>query len=186
MKKAVALAIVLAVAPVVAAPAMAKDKVPELSTAQMNEIQGRTYSASAAQVMASAVAALQSAGYMEITANKDAGTVSGHTDGKSKLMYNFFWGFGKKKMTQTAEFLVEELTPGHTTLRLNIFLNESKTRSIIFGNRMTDASLIKVAEPYQTLLDSVSAEVGKRGGTMTPAVAATAVAPAVAEPAAAK
>ncbi len=145
--------------------ALAKDKPPELSADQLTLAQTQTFAAPFSAVMSSAVAALQTDGYMEIVASKDAGTVSGHTDAKSKLMYNFFWGLGKKKLTQTAQFLIEEIRPGQTTLRLNLFLNESKTRSIVFGSRMTDATLIKQGEPYRGLMDLVGSEVARRGGT---------------------
>lgn len=155
----------LILAPLAQSAVTAKDKAPELSAGQLSEMQTRTFAAPSAVVMSSAVAALQGQGYMDIAASKDAGTVSGHTDAKSKLMFNIIWGLGKKKLTQTAQFLVEEVRPGQTTLRLNLFLNESKTRSIILGNRMTDATLVKVGEPYTELMNAVSAEVGKRAST---------------------
>lgn len=151
----------------------AREKLPELSASELAAVQSRTYPVSDKVVFSSAVAALQAAGYLGIEASKDAGTISGHTDAKSKLMFNIFWGLGKKKYTQTAQFLVEEMQPGQTTLRLNLFLNESKTRSIIFGNKATDAMLIRQGEPYTALLQLVDAEVARRKPLETKADAAT-------------
>ncbi|MGN6538032.1 MAG: hypothetical protein ACTHKQ_20165 [Mesorhizobium sp.] len=166
----------MAISLVVPASAIAKDKVPELSASELAAAQSRTYNAPINEVFASAIAALQAQGYLDIQASKDAGTISGHTDAKSKLMYNIFWGLGKKKYTQTAQFLVEEIHPGQTTLTLNLFLNESKTRSIVFGKKATDATLIKQGQPYADLLANVDQQVARR--------APAAVAGAVAQPAA--
>lgn len=162
MDRFVRLTTALVLATAVPVGVSAAEKVPELPQVELAKVQARTYSAPAAAVMASAVAAMQSQGYLGIEANRDAGTVAGSTDAKSKLMFNIFWGLGKKKLTQTAQFLVEEIKPGETSLRLNLFINESKTRSIVFGSRMTDALLVKHGAPYNDLLAVVDQEVARR------------------------
>ena len=172
MKKtmlAVAFAAVTITAPV---SVNAKEKPPELSQTELQAVQTHTYAASRAVVFSSAIAALQTAGYLNIEANRDAGTISGQTEAKSKLMFNIFWGLGKKKRTLTAQFLVEELQPGQTTLRLNLFLNTSKTRNIIWGNKATDGELIKQGQPYIDLFKTVDDEVAKRTPVAAPAPAA--------------
>ncbi|MGN6278895.1 MAG: hypothetical protein ACTHM8_09265 [Sphingomonas sp.] len=171
----------IAVGVAVPGAAVAKDKVPELSASELAAAQSRTYALPANEVFASAIAALQSQGYLDIQASKDAGTISGHTDAKAKLMFNIIWGLGKKKYTQTAQFLVEQMQPGQTSLTLNLFLNESKTRSIVFGKKATDATLIRQAQPYADLLAVVDQQVARRtpGGApaVQPTVAPTAMVP---------
>lgn len=171
-----------AVATALPATAFSKDKVPELSATELAAVQSRTYALPQNQVFASAVAALQQQGYLGIEGNKDAGTISGSTDAKSKLMFNIIWGLGKKKYTQTAQFLVQEIRPGQTTLTLNLFLNESKTRSIVFGQKNTDATVIRQPEPYNTLLAAVDEQVAKRSSVVVPAAPASPAAAAAVAP----
>jgi len=133
------------------------------------------------------IAALQSLGYVDITASKDAGTISGQTEAKGKIFYNILWGFGKKKLTQKASLLIEDNGPGQSLVRLNLHVTESKQRGL-FGTAFSDGKLVVVAEPYDTFFNALKAEVARRTPTApapAPVQAATETqaAPAAASPA---
>lgn len=85
------------------------------------------------------MATLQTLGYLNINASKDAGTISGETEAKGKIIYNIIWGVGKKKRTQLASLLVEQTSPSQTTVKLNLSVNESKSRGL-FGNAFKTVS----------------------------------------------
>jgi hypothetical protein len=161
-------------------PAIAADKPVELSATELAAAQSRTYGVPAGTAFSAVVATLQSLSYVDINASKDAGTISGVTETKGKLIYNIFWGFGKKKLTQKASLLVEDNGGTGSRVQLNLHVNEAKQRGI-FGTAFTDGKLVKVAEPYSSFFTALDAEVAKRA----PAPAATAVAAPVAPAAAA-
>lgn len=168
MAAAVALAATGTVSPAYA------EKPVELSSTELAAVQSKTYSVPANSAFSASIAALQTLGYVDITASKDAGTISGQTEAKGKIFYNILWGFGKKKLTQKASLLIEEHGPGQSLVRLNLHVTESKQRGI-FGTAFSDGKLVKVAEPYETFFATLKGEVDRR--------AATAVVPAAAAPA---
>ena len=110
----------------------------------------------------SVLSALQTLGYVDLNADRDSGTVSAVTDAKAKTIYNIFWGFGKKKWTQTASILVEENGLG-SRVRLNMMLHETKARGI-FGTSFTDGKIVRIAQPYQDFFAVLDQEVRNRGG----------------------
>ena len=142
-------------------PAFAGEKPVELTPAQLTEAQTEAYSVPSSTAFSASIAALQTLGYVDITASKDAGTISGQTEAKGKIFYNILWGFGKKKLTQKASLLIEDNGPGQSLVRLNLHVTESKQRGL-FGTTFSDGKLVLVAEPYDTFFNALKAEVARR------------------------
>ena len=80
----------------IATPAFA-EKPAELSASQLAAVQARQYNVPSDVAFKAAIATLQSLGYMDIQASKDAGTIEGVTESKAKIIYNILWGFGKSR-----------------------------------------------------------------------------------------
>jgi len=152
------------------------EKPVELAPAELAAAQSRPYSVPANVAFSAAISALQTLGYMDINASKDAGTISAQTEAKGKMIYNILWGVGKKKTTQKASILVED-NGDRAVVRLNLLQAESKSRGL-FGTAFSDGKMVKVAEPYSAFFTALDAEVARRS-----AVAATQSAPAPAAPA---
>ena len=170
-----------AVAATSATPAVAGPKPVELAAAELTTAQTRTYNVPANIAMNASVAALQTLGYVDIVASKDAGTVSGTTEAKAKVIYNIFWGFGKKKYTQKASLLVEDNGGAATVVRLNLHLNESKSRGI-WGTSFTDGKLVRIGEPYAEFYQALDAEVARRAPANPAAAALTPISTTVLTP----
>ena len=151
-----------------AVPAHAAPKPVELSPTELAAVQNRSYNVPSSTAFSASVAALQALGYVDIVASKDAGTISGTTESKAKVIYNIIWGLGKKKYTQKASLLVEENGPGVALVRLNLHVNETKSRGI-FGTAFSDGKLVRVADPYQDFYTALDGEITRRspiaGGT---------------------
>ena len=167
----------LAVASFVCASPAFADKPVELAPTELAAIQAHSYPVPSGVAFGAVVAALQTQGYMDIQASKDAGTVSGVTEAKAKIIYNILWGFGKKKLTQKAALLVEDLPGGRSNVRLNLLVSETKARGI-FGTSFSDGKMVKTAEPYQEFFHALDAEVATRVATMAPPAPAPVLAPA--------
>lgn len=166
MKRRTILAAALAIAATsLASPALAEKKPAELSPTQLADAQSEVYAVPASAAFSASIAALQTLGYVDINASKDAGTISGQTEAKGKIFYNILWGFGKKKLTQKASLLIEENGPGQSLVRLNLHVTETKARGI-FGTSFSDGKLVKVAEPYDTFFNALKAEVARRAAAM--------------------
>lgn len=147
----------------------AKDAKPvELSDTEIAAIQSRNYDVSYDVLFPSVMSTLQSLGYMNVVASRDAGTASGETDAKGKVIYNIIWGFGKKKRTQRASIFMEPQGAGKSVLKLRLTLVESKSRGII-GSGFSEGQMVKVSEPYDIFYTALGAEVARRGGAVTPA-----------------
>jgi hypothetical protein len=166
----------VAAAVFIGAPAYAAPKPVELTAEQLSAVQFKTYSVPPKVAFGATVAALQTMGYVDINSSRDAGTISGITEAKAKTIYNIFWGFGKKKLTQKASLLVEEFGPSGSMIRLNLHINEMKARGI-FGTSFSDGKLVRVGEPYADFWKSLDAEIGRRSPPPTPAT--TPVVPSV-------
>lgn len=145
------------------APVMAaeKDKPVELSASELAAVQTKTYATTFGKAFPATIATLQSLGYLNINASRDAGTITAETESKGKMIYNILWGIGKKKKTQQASILIEEMAPNQTTIKLNLSINESKSRGI-FGNAFKDGELVRFGEPYAEFYSSLSAEMARR------------------------
>jgi hypothetical protein len=178
MKTIIKLAAAFAVATsAVTTPAYA-DKPAELSASDLAAIQAHSYKVPAEVAFKSVVAALQSLGYVDINASKDAGTISAVTEAKAKIIYNILWGFGKKKMTQKASLLVEDNGPAGSVVHLNLLVSQTKARGI-FGTSFSDGQMVKVADPYNQFFTALDTEVADRALRYLPApVAVPASAPA--------
>ena len=162
MKKAISKALLVFALVGSTAVVTAKDTKPvELTPAELTAIQTKTYLAPVSVAFPATVATLQTLGYLNITASKDAGTISGETEAKGKVIYNIIWGFGKKKHTQLASLLVEQVSPTKTTVKLNLSVNESKSRGFM-GNAFKDGQIVKIAEPYEQFYSSLDAEIARR------------------------
>lgn len=179
MKLSMRVAAALAVASMsFASPVLANP--PELSPAELAAVQAHSYSVPSNVAFGSVIAALQTLGYVDIQASKDAGTISGTTEAKAKIIYNILWGFGKKKLTQKASLLVEDQGQGHSSVRLNLLVAETKARGI-FGTSFSDGKMVKTADPYNEFFAALDAEIAHRQSV---AAAAPAPAPAAAPAAA--
>ena len=151
----------LAIAPV---SVIAKEKVPEpveLSESELDALQNREVSAETDVVFRSTIAALQEIGYININASKDAGTITAETDAKSKLVYNIFWGFGKKKRTQLASVFVEPMGSGRTRMSIKMQMVEAKAR---MGASYSDGKPIRFAEPYASFYAEFDKALALRAG----------------------
>lgn len=158
--------------------ALAEQKPVELSATELAAVQAKTFAVPVNTAFSASLATLQTLGYIDINASKDAGTISAQTEAKGKIFYNILWGFGKKKLTQKASLLIEENGPGASLVRLNLHLTESKARGL-FGTSFSDGKLVKVEEPYASFFAVLQAEVARRAVPAatpvmtTPAAAAT-------------
>ena len=165
--KAAALALALAS---LGSPAMA-GRPPELPDAELMNVQSRHYAVPPKVAFNSVLASLQTLGFVDINANRDAGTVSAVTDSKAKTILNIFWGFGKKKWTEKASLLIEDEGAG-SLVRLNLMLSETKSRGI-FGTSFTDGQIVRERDPYIDFFHIVDGEVARRGGTAAASGAVT-------------
>ena len=161
LKRKFVLAAAIALAATNISTSAAAEKPVELSTTELAAVQSETYNVPASTAFSASIAALQTLGYVDINASKDAGTISGQTEAKGKIFYNILWGFGKKKLTQKASLLIEDNGPGQSLVRLNLHVTESKQRGI-FGTAFSDGKLLMVAEPYTTFFSALNAEVARR------------------------
>lgn len=154
----------------------------ELSAAELTAVQSHSYSVPANVAFGATLSALQTLGYVDINASKDAGTITATTEAKAKVIYNIIWGLGKKKLTQKASLLIEDSGAGKSLVRLNLITSESKARGI-WGTSFTDGKMVKVAQPYTDFFTTLDAEVARRAAAaaVAPAPAATPVAVPVAE-----
>jgi hypothetical protein len=164
----------------VTSAAAAENKPVELSETELAAAQARTYSVPANVAFTASISALQTLGYIDINASKDAGTISAVTETKGKIIYNILWGVGKKKRTQKASILVED-NGNQARVRLNLIEAESKSRGL-FATAFTDGKLVKVGEPYGTFFTALDAEIARRSAA-APAAAPAPVVPATPAPA---
>ena len=164
MKLSYVIAAAVAVASVsVSTPAFAEKPI-ELSPTELGALQSQRYSVPGKIAFNAVLATLQSFGYTDVNASRDAGTITAQTEAKAKTIYNIFWGFGKKKYTQKASLLIEEVGDG-SLVRLNLHLNEAKARGI-FGTSFSDGKLIRYAGPYQDFFRALDTEIVNRGGSV--------------------
>ena len=166
----IAAAIAVSVSATVSTPAMAGGP-PELSATELAQVQSRRYGIDPKAAFNATLSTLQTLGFVDIDADREAGTISGITDAKAKTIYNIFWGLGKKKWTQKASVLVEEDGLG-SRVRVNMMLSETKSRGI-FGTSFTDGKIMRHAEPYQAFFGALDAEIAARGGNATATSAMT-------------
>ena len=169
-------------APVAVAAKEKEPKPVELGEAELATLQKREIPASTDVVFRSSIAALQEMSYVNINASKDAGTITAETDAKSKLVYNIFWGFGKKKLTQVASVFVEPTSPTTTRISVKLQTVEAKAR---MGSSYSDGKPVLFGEPYKAFYAEFDKALAVRmAETAAPAVAAPAAAEPVATPAA--
>lgn len=152
-----------------------------LAPAELAAAQARNYSVPAETAFAASISALQTLGYIDINASKDAGTISAQTEAKGKIIYNILWGVGKKKRTQKASILVENAGPNQARVRLNLLEAESKSRGL-WGTAFTDGKLVQVAEPYNAFFAALDAEVSRRSAAPSAPAASAPAAEAAAAP----
>ena len=168
IKPAAALAI--ATAPALATPAVAKPA--ELSAAELAAVQARSYAVPADVAFKAALSTLQTLGYVDINASKDAGTISAVTESKAKMIYNILWGFGKKKLTQKASLLIEDNGPTGSVVRLNLMVSQMKARNV-YATTFSDGQMVKVREPYGQFFATLDAEIQARAMRRPPPVPGT-------------
>ncbi|HEY6663426.1 MAG TPA: hypothetical protein VIZ66_10940 [Sphingomicrobium sp.] len=164
------------------ATAAAADKPVEMTPTEMAAAQARTYSVPSNVAFTASISALQTLGYIDINASKDAGTISAQTEAKGKIIYNILWGVGKKKRTQKASILVEDNGPTQSRVRLNLLEAEAKSRGL-FGTAFTDGKMVKFAEPYGAFFSALDSEIARRSAAAPAAVPAPAAVTPVSAPA---
>lgn len=167
MKKYIALTLISLV--MAASPALAADKPVELTPAEMTALQSRSYETPIATTFTATISMMQSMGYLNINANHESGTITGETESKGKIIYNILWGVGKKKQTQLASLFLEQVAPTKTLVKLNLTMNEAKSRGL-FGNAFKDGIIIKDAAPYQQFYTALDAEIARRVASAASAV----------------
>lgn len=168
MKKSVAAAcaaIMLVVSPQVASAKEAKAKPVELSQSEIAALQSKTYDVPYEILFPSVISTLQSTGYLNINASRDAGTVTAETEAKGKVIYNIIWGFGKKKRTQLASLFMEPAGAKRSKLNLKLSVMEAKSRG--FGGSFSEGQPVKIGEPYQNFYTALDAEVARRSAEAT-------------------
>lgn len=139
-----------------------------LTTTELRDVQMRHYGSPPHVTFNAAIATLQGMGFVDINANRDAGTISAVTDSKAKTILNIFWGFGKKKWTEKASIFVEDDTAG-TAVRLNLMVSETKSRGLS-GNSFTDGQIVRAPDPYIDFFHALDGEIARRGGGSTAAL----------------
>lgn len=168
----------MTMSPVAAAAKEKEPKPVELSEVELATLQKREIPVGVDVVFRSSISALQEMGYVNINASKDAGTITAETDAKSKLVYNIFWGFGKKKLTQLASVFVEPISPTLTRMSVKLQTVEAKSR---MGSSYSDGKPVAFAEPYSAFYTEFEKALSVR--TAEVAVPAAPAAEAVATPA---
>ncbi len=176
MKKyAVALmALCFVVAPVSISAKEKEPKPVELSDSEIAALQSRTYDVSYDVLFPAVMATLQGTNYVNINASRDAGTATAETEAKSKLIYNIFWGFGKKKRNQLASIFMESSGSG-SILRLKLSIVEAKSRAGMGG--YSDGAPVKFGEPYRDFYAALDAELERRKAASAQPAAAPAPQP---------
>jgi len=174
------LGVVMMMSPV-AALAKEKEANPvELSEVELSALQKREIPVGVDVVFRSSISALQEMGYVNINASKDAGTITAETDAKSKLVYNIFWGFGKKKLTQLASVFVEPISPTLTRLSIKLQTVEAKSR---MGSSYSDGKPVAFAEPYNAFYvdfeKALSVRTAEAAAPVAPAAEAVATPAAI-------
>ena len=149
--------------------AYAKEAKPvELSDSEIANLQKKEYDVPYTVLFPAVMATLQNAGYINVNANRDSGTVTAQTEAKGKVVYNLLTGFGKKKRTQLASIFMEPRGEGRSAINLRVTSIVSK--SSIYGSRDSDGLPVKFAEPYSDFYSVLSKEVASR--SIAPAVVA--------------
>ena len=164
----VALVVLGATMMMTSAAVSAKEKEPkpvELSEVQLDALQKREIQGGVDIVFRSSISALQEMGYVNINASKDAGTITAETDANSKLVYNIFWGFGKKKLTQVASIFVEPISPALTRMSIKLQTVEAKAR---MGSSYSDGKPVAFAEPYNAFHAEFDKALAVRMAETTP------------------
>lgn len=144
-------AVVLALS-LVSAPALAKDKTPELSPLQLQAMQSRDFEGPKAPVFASVMTVLQDAGYRIENADLATGLITGIGSSKGKMSYSLWTGFGKSKKTPIISAYVEQIGP-ITRVRLNFVM--AKVKSSLYGTQPQDEEPIVEAEVYRDAFSKI-------------------------------
>lgn len=160
-----------------AAPAVAKDKAPELSGLQLQQIQSHDVEADKSIVFSSTMSMLQDAGYRIQAADLDTGLITGLGSSKGKLTYNLFLGFGKSKKTPFVSAYIEKIGPSITRIRLNFVM--AKVKSNIYSSQPQDEEPILDAAVYKDAFEKLDQAVFLRQ-SMNAAPSAPAAAPVAA------
>jgi len=167
--------VAMMIAPVAASAKEKEPKPVELSAVELAALQKREIPAGVDIVFRSSISALQEMGYVNINASKDAGTITAETDAKSKLVYNIFWGFGKKKLTQLASVFVEPISPTLTRMSIKLQTVEAKAR---MGSSYSDGKPVAFAEPYNAFYADFEKALSVRTAEAAAPVAEPAATPA--------
>ena len=126
-------------------------------------VQARSYPIPANVAFNAALSALQNQGFVDISANRDAGTISAIADSKAKLIFNIFHFFGKKKWTMKASVLVEDQGVG-STVRINLLAGETKQRAS-WGSTFSDGEIVRSPDYYIDFFRQLDSEIERRGGS---------------------
>jgi hypothetical protein len=170
-------ALVAATAIACAAPAVAKDKAPELTGLELQQIQSHDVEADKSIVFSSVMSVLQDAGYRIQAADLDTGLITGLGSSKGKLTYNLLTGFGKSKKTPFVSAYIEKIGPAITRIRLNFVM--AKMKSTIYSSQPQDEEPILDVAVYKDAFEKLDQAVFLRQ-SMNAAPAAPASVPVAA------
>jgi hypothetical protein len=146
----------------------AKDKAPEMSTLELQAIQSHDFEAHKEDVFGAVMTVLQDAGYRIQAGDIQTGLITGVGSTESKLSYNFFWGFGKKKQTPMVSVFIEKMGVG-SRVRLNFVM--AKLKSNVYGAQPEDETPVTEAAVYKDAFEKIEQALFVRQAmnTATPA-----------------
>jgi len=166
--KATIKAALFGVALTVSAPALGKDKEPELSPLQLQAMQTKDFEAKKEAVFASVMTVMQDAGYRIENADLATGLITGIGSSKGKMTYSLWTGFGKSKKTPIVSSYIEQIGPT-TRVRLNFVM--AKIKSSLYGSQPQDEEPIIEAEVYQDAFNKIDQALFIRASMNQPAPA---------------
>lgn len=160
-----------------AAPAMGKEKDPQLSGLQLQQIQSHDIEADKSVVFSATMSVLQDAGYRIQAADLDTGLITGLGSSQGKLTYNLLWGFGKSKKTPFVSAYIEKIGASITRIRLNFVM--AKVKSNLYSSQPQDEEPILDNAVYKDAFEKLDQAVFLRQ-SMNAAPPSTTVAPVAA------
>lgn len=117
-------------------------------------------------VFTSAIALLQSEGFLVTSADKETGLInaSKQVDNEKANLQKFLWGSAKEASTAQISFFVEKLNDNLTEVKLTIYEGSIEASEGGFGvmNRNVKNSMVQDATIYATWFNNLKAEIERR------------------------
>lgn len=138
-------------------PSAAKEKQPQMSSLQIQQMQTRDIEAPKNLVFGAVMTILQDSGYRIEAADKDTGLITGIGSSKGKMTWAPFVGFGKSKKTPIVSAFIEEYGSTYTRVRLSFVM--AKVKSSLYGTQPSDEEPIYDAQTYQDAFERLNQNV---------------------------